>query len=208
MVKVAASILSADFGRLGEEIADLECLGADWLHIDVMDGHFVPNISMGPVIMRGIKSDLFKDVHLMISDPGQYVQAFADAGADSITVHQETCPHLHRVIQQIKDLGCKVGVALNPGTPVASLADVIGDLDMVLIMSVNPGFSGQKFIPVALDKIKEVKAMRSDVLVQVDGGVNAETAGLCREAGADVLVSASYLLGAEDREEAMKVLRG
>lgn len=213
MVKIAPSILSADFARLGEEIKDVERGGADYIHVDVMDGHFVPNITIGPLIVEAIrpvtKSPL--DVHLMIENPDQYIEAFAKAGADYITVHVEASRHLHRTIQLIKSTGVKAGVVLNPATPVDSLKHIIEDVDMVLLMSVNPGFGGQKFISSVLPKIKQVKeladALNPDLEIEVDGGVNEETAKLCVEAGANVLVAGSAVFNKEDRGTAIASLR-
>jgi ribulose-phosphate 3-epimerase len=214
MVKIAPSILSADFSRLGEEIKDVERGGADYIHIDVMDGHFVPNITIGPLIVEAIRpvTELPLDVHLMIENPDQYVEAFAKAGADYITVHVEASRHLHRTIHLIKSFGVKAGVVLNPATPVDSIKHVIEDVDMVLLMSVNPGFGGQKFIQGVLPKIREVKKMAEsfgkDVEIEIDGGVNAETARLCVEAGATVLVAGSAVYNKEDRAAAIAAIRG
>lgn len=194
MVKIAPSILSADFAKLGEEIKEVES-AVDYIHVDVMDGHFVPNITIGPLIVDAIRpvTDLPLDVHLMIENPEHYIQAFVDAGADIITVHQEACPHLHRVVQQIKQAGVKAGVVINPATPVESIEYVLEDVDLVLVMTVNPGFGGQSFIPSGLNKIKQLFDLRSEhgysYEIEVDGGVNQETAKQCIDAGADVLVS-------------------
>ncbi|WP_226643971.1 ribulose-phosphate 3-epimerase [Mesobacillus subterraneus] len=213
MVKIAPSILSADFARLGEEIKDVERGGADYIHVDVMDGHFVPNITIGPLIVEAIRpvTKLPLDVHLMIENPDQYIEAFAKAGADYITVHVEASRHLHRTIQLIKSTGVKAGVVLNPATPVDSLKHIIEDVDMVLLMSVNPGFGGQKFISSVLPKIKQVKeladALNPDLEIEVDGGVNEETAKLCVEAGANVLVAGSAVFNKEDRGAAIASLR-
>ena len=180
MVKIAPSILSADFSKLGEEIIAVEKGGADYIHVDVMDGHFVPNITIGPLIVEAIRpiTKLPLDVHLMIENPDQYIEAFAKAGADYITVHVEACRHLHRTVQNIKSFGIKAGVVLNPATPVESIQHIIGDIDMVLLMSVNPGFGGQKFIPEVLPKIRKVKEMAEqkglDIEIEIDGGVNSE----------------------------------
>jgi ribulose-phosphate 3-epimerase len=213
MVKIAPSILSADFARLGEEIKDVERGGADYIHVDVMDGHFVPNITIGPLIVDAIRpvTKLPLDVHLMIENPDQYIEAFAKAGADYITVHVEASRHLHRTIQLIKSTGVKAGVVLNPATPVDSLKHIIEDVDMVLLMSVNPGFGGQKFITSVLPKIRQVKeladSLNPELEIEVDGGVNEETAKLCVEAGANVLVAGSAVFNKEDRGAAIASLR-
>lgn len=205
---VAPSILSADFLRLGEAIHMVEESEAEWVHCDIMDGHFVPNISYGIPVVKAVRPATKKvvDCHLMIEHPELYVGAFADAGADMITVHQEACTHLDRQVAQIHDLGCKAGVALNPATPVETLVDVLHAVDMVLIMSVNPGFGGQKFIPRALDKVRRLRALAPDLLIQVDGGVNAETGAQLVAAGADVLVAGSYVFGAAEPKEAIHSL--
>ena len=205
---VAPSILSADFLRLGEAIQMVEESEAEWVHCDIMDGHFVPNISYGIPIVKAVRPATKKvvDCHLMIEHPELYVKAFAAAGADMITVHQEACVHLDRQVAQIHDLGCKAGVALNPATPVEALVDILHAVDMVLIMSVNPGFGGQKFIPRALDKVRRLRALAPDLLIQVDGGVNAETGAQLVAAGADVLVAGSYVFGAKEPKEAIHSL--
>ena len=205
---VAPSILSADFLRLGEAIQMVEESEAEWVHCDIMDGHFVPNISYGIPIVKAVRPATKKvvDCHLMIEHPELYVEAFASAGADMITVHQEACTHLDRQVAQIHDLGCKTGVALNPATPVETLVDILHAVDMVLIMSVNPGFGGQKFIPRALDKVRRLRALAPDLLIQVDGGVNAETGAQLVAAGADVLVAGSYVFGAKEPREAIHSL--
>lgn len=213
MVKIAPSILSADFSKLGEEIKDVERGGADYIHVDVMDGHFVPNITIGPLIVDSIRpiTKLPLDVHLMIENPDQYIEDFAKAGADYITVHVEACRHLHRTIHLIKSLGVKAGVVLNPATPVQLIEPIIEDLDMVLLMSVNPGFGGQKFISSVLSKIKQVKEMSEqkglNLEIEVDGGVNEETALLCVEAGATVLVAGSAVFNQSDRRDAISRLK-
>ncbi|MEH7308115.1 ribulose-phosphate 3-epimerase [Neobacillus drentensis] len=214
MVKIAPSILSADFSKLGEEILAVEKGGADYIHIDVMDGHFVPNITIGPLIVEAIRpvTKLPLDVHLMIENPDHYIEAFAKAGADYITVHVEACRHLHRTIQNIKSYGVKAGVVLNPATPVESIQHIIRDIDMVLLMSVNPGFGGQKFIPEVLPKIRKVKEMAEeigmDLEIEIDGGVNAETAKVCIDAGANVLVAGSAIYNEENYTRAISLLRG
>ncbi|MGQ9004751.1 ribulose-phosphate 3-epimerase [Bacillus subtilis] len=215
MIKVAPSILSADFAVLGNEIKDVEKGGADCIHIDVMDGHFVPNITIGPLIVEAVRpvTDLPLDVHLMIEEPDRYIPAFAKAGADILSVHAEACPHLHRTIQLIKEQGVKAGVVLNPHTPVQVIEHVFDDLDLVLLMTVNPGFGGQKFIHSVLPKIKEVKRMadekgKKDLLIEVDGGVNKETAPLVIEGGANLLVAGSAVYGQSDRKKAISEIRG
>ena len=214
MVKIAPSILSADFAKLGEEIKDVELGGADYIHVDVMDGHFVPNITIGPLIVEAIRpiTKLPLDVHLMIENPDSYIEAFANAGADYITVHVEACKHLHRTIALIKSLGVKAGVVLNPATPVSTIQHVIKDIDMVLLMSVNPGFGGQSFIPEVLPKIRSVKEMADQfnptLEIEIDGGVNVETAKLCVEAGANVLVAGSAVYNQADRKKAIEAIRG
>ena len=214
--RLAPSILSADFARLGEEVRAVDQAGADWIHVDVMDGHFVPNITLGPMIvqaLRGCTSRPF-DVHLMVSPVDAWIPAFAEAGADIITVHPEAGPHLHRTLQLIRSLGKRAGVALNPATPPEALDYVIGDIDLVLVMSVNPGFGGQGFIASQLDKIRAVRqridASGRAIDLEVDGGVNAETARAVVEAGADVLVagSATFRGGPEAYAANIARLRG
>lgn len=210
MTKIAPSILSADFSNLGEEIKDVENGGADYIHVDVMDGHFVPNITIGPLIVEAIKpiTTLPLDVHLMIENPDDYISAFAKSGASIITVHQEACVHLHRTIQLIKSTGVKAGVVINPATPVEMIKEILPEVDMVLIMSVNPGFGGQSFIHHTVQKIKQVAKWRQQLNlsfeIEVDGGVNTETAKLCTDAGADVLVAGSAVFNQDNRERAIK----
>jgi len=195
---IAPSILSADFGRLAEEVQEVEAAGADWVHVDVMDGHFVPNITIGPLITDAVRKacSLPVDVHLMIEKPERYLRAFSDAGADRLTVHQETCPHLHRTLQEIRELGVAPGVSLNPSTPIEAIKDVIPDLEMVLLMTVNPGFGGQRYIPNSTGKVRRLSALleeegRGGMLIQVDGGVDSTTAPTVAGAGANVLVAGS-----------------
>lgn len=213
MVKLSPSILSADFGSLLEDVKKVEAAGVEYLHIDIMDGHFVPNISFGPMVMKAIsgKTDLVKDVHLMIENPDQYVEDFVKAGADIIVVHQEACPHLHRSIQNIKSFGVKAGVSLNPGTSLSTIEEVLADLDMVLIMSVNPGFGGQSFIESQLDKIRRLRQMITerglDIDIEVDGGIKASNVAKVVEAGANVIVAGSAIFGADDINDAVKAFR-
>lgn len=216
MLRIAPSILSADFSILGQEIADVERGGADWIHVDVMDGHFVPNITIGTLVVEAIrpKTRLPLDVHLMIEQPDRYISAFAKAGADLISVHTEACVHLHRTLHLIKEQGVKAGVVLNPATPLSALEHVLDDkLDLVLLMTVNPGFGGQNFITGMLPKITKLREMLNDrglqgVDIEVDGGINEETARLVIEAGANVLVAGSAVFNRPNRADAIRAIRG
>ncbi len=198
--KIAASILSADFARLGQQVEEAEAAGADWIHVDVMDGHFVPNMTIGPPILKALRpiTGLPLDVHLMIEQPDRLIPEFARAGADVLTVHVETCPHLHRTIQQIKEMGVKAGVTLNPGTPLAALQEVLPDVDLVLNMSVNPGFGGQSYIPASTDRIARLRRMLDErgltrVELEVDGGIKMHNVAEVVAAGASVLVIGSAI---------------
>ncbi len=210
---IAPSILSADFSKLGDEIKSVQAAGADWIHIDVMDGHFVPNITLGPLVVEAVKrvTDLPKDVHLMIENPDRYIPDFAQAGADLISVHVEACPHLHRSIDLIRSCKCRPGVALNPATSLSSIEWILEDIDFILIMSVNPGFGGQRFITSSLEKIRKLKEMivsrGLSTLIEIDGGVNESTIGQIADAGVDAFVAGSAIFGSRDYKKAIDVLR-
>jgi ribulose-phosphate 3-epimerase len=212
-LQIAPSLLSADFGHLADQIEAVERGGADLLHVDVMDGHFVPNLTIGPVVVQAIRkaSDLPLDVHLMIAEPDRYIEAFADAGASGLTVHVEASIHLHRTVAAIKELGCRAGVALNPATPVGSLDEIAADLDLVLVMSVNPGFGGQAFIPRSESKVRAVRALLdergSKAVIEVDGGIDTTTAPLVVGAGARILVAGHAIFSHADPAAAMRRLR-
>ena len=213
MKLIAPSFLSADFANLGDDVRAVIAAGADWIHADVMDGHFVPNITFGPMIVSAVRriTDLPIDVHLMIEAPERYIDDFAKAGASHISVQVETCVHLHRTVHQIKEAGAEAGVVLNPATPVSSVNWVLADLDYVLVMSVNPGFGGQAFIPSSLDKIRALRKLidlqELDVQIEIDGGVNLETIGSIAEAGADVFVAGSAIFGSPDYQETIAAFK-
>ena len=213
MRKIAPSILSADFTKLGEEIEAVEAAGADYIHIDVMDGHFVPNITVGPMIVKAARevTDLPLDVHLMIENPERYIDDFVTAGSDLIAVHVETVTHLHRLLEVIRDAGIKAGAALNPATPLSSIEHVLNNLDMVVLMTVNPGFGGQSFIPEVLPKIKELKKIIAqkglDVDIEVDGGINVENIAQVARAGANVFVAGNAIFGSQNYAETIALMR-
>ena len=213
MKRIAPSILSADFARLGEEIKAVEAAGADWIHVDVMDGHFVPNITIGPLVVEAARraTKLPLDIHLMIENPDRYIPAFVEAGADLVAVQVETCPHLHRTIQLIRECGARPGVVLNPSTALSAIDWVLEDVEFVMLMSVNPGFGGQQFIPGTLDKIRQLRKMIAKrglaTLIEVDGGVNATTVGEIAAAGADVFVAGSAIYGTSDYAAAIGEFR-
>jgi ribulose-phosphate 3-epimerase len=213
MLIIAPSILTADFARLEEEVLSLEAAGGDWIHCDVMDGHFVPNLTFGPPVVKSLRAvtKLPLDVHLMIEEPDRWIEAYRSAGADSITVHAEACRHLHRTLQVIRDTGARAGVSLNPASPLSMIEEVLAMADLVLIMSVNPGFGGQSFIPGAVERIRRIasaiRAVGGDAMIQVDGGIDAVTSRLVVAAGANVLVAGNYILTAPSRADAVRTLR-
>ncbi|MEK4761592.1 ribulose-phosphate 3-epimerase [Viridibacillus sp. FSL E2-0187] len=213
MIKIAPSILAANFSKLADEVKEVEAAGAKLIHIDVMDGHFVPNITMGPIVVEALRpvTDLPLDVHLMIENPDQYIEDFAKAGADYITVHVEACRHLHRTIQLIRSHGVKPGVVLNPHTPIETIQHILEDIDMVLFMTVNPGFGGQKFIHSVVPKIEQlstiIKEKGLNVEIEIDGGINAETIIPCAKAGATIFVAGSAIYGKEDRSKALREIQ-
>ena len=213
MIKIAPSILAANFSKLAEEVKEVEKAGAELIHIDVMDGHFVPNITMGPIVVEALRpvTDLPLDVHLMIENPDLYIESFAKAGADYITVHVEACPHLHRTIQLIRSFGVKPGVVLNPHTPIETIQHVLEDIDMVLFMTVNPGFGGQKFIHSVVPKVQQLSTIIKEkglkIEIEIDGGINAETIIPCAEAGATIFVAGSAIYSQTDRTAALQEIK-
>ncbi|WP_186671278.1 ribulose-phosphate 3-epimerase [Sporosarcina sp. BP05] len=213
MIKIAPSILAADFSKLAEEVKEVEAAGAELIHIDVMDGHFVPNITMGAIVVEALRpvTKLPLDVHLMIENPNMYIEQFAKAGADYITVHVEACPHLHRTLQLIKSYGVKSGVVLNPHTPVETILHVLDEIDLVLFMTVNPGFGGQKFIHSVVPKVKQladiIRERGLPIEIEIDGGINEETIVPCAEAGATIFVAGSAIYNAPNRAEALRRIK-
>jgi ribulose-phosphate 3-epimerase len=208
---IAPSILSADFSKLAEEVHSVEKAGADWIHVDVMDGHFVPNITIGPLVVKALKpvTKLPLDCHLMVSDPAKWIDDFAEAGASSITVHVEATAHIDRVLHHIKERGCKAGVSLDPGTPLVMIEEVLDLVDLVLVMSVNPGFGGQQFIESSVSKVKRLVEMRGKrkFLIEIDGGIKASNIGMLAQAGVDVFVAGSAVFESKDRAQSIKALR-
>lgn len=212
MPLIAPSILSADFLKLKEELKSIIEAGADILHIDIMDGHFVPNLTIGPLIVEPMiefcnQKNIKTDIHLMVENTNFFIDLYTKIKPTMLSIHSENSPHLHRLIYKIKDLGIKAGVVLNPASPIENIKHIIDDLDFVLLMSVNPGFGGQRFLPVVLEKIKNLKALRGDLIIEIDGGINGENAKILKKAGADILVSGNYIFSAKDRQEAINSLR-